>query len=60
MMRENGGPFSDWLLHEGRLFTFRDINFSTEQLSKVVDKGTIDSVKSIDFYNTKRRHYQSI
>jgi len=40
---------SDWLLHDGRLFTFRDLNSPEEPLRKVVNVGTIEPVESEHF-----------
>lgn len=37
---------SDWLLHEGRVFTFRDLHNVDEPLRKVINVGTIEGVES--------------
>ena len=50
LLRENNNLCSDWLLHEGRLFTFKDLNSSSEPLRKTVDKGTITSIESNDYF----------
>lgn len=44
---------SDWLLHENCLYTFRNLNDSKEPCSKIIDKGTVETIRCKDFYESK-------
>src|SRR5574337_250787 len=41
--------FYDWLLHENKLLTFRNLHDTKEPLRKVVDAGTITEISPVDF-----------
>lgn len=49
ILRENRELCSDFVLHEGKLFTFKDLFNDQEVLRKVIDKGTIATIDS-DYY----------
>jgi hypothetical protein len=49
ILRECNSSCTDWVLHEGRLLTFRDLNDENEGLNRVVNPGTIESVDSLHF-----------
>jgi hypothetical protein len=38
ILRESKAQCSDWLLHDGKLFTFKDLNSKDEPLGIVIDK----------------------
>jgi hypothetical protein len=46
ILRECNSRCSDWILHEGRLFTFRNLNDENEGLNRVVNPGTIETIDS--------------
>lgn len=46
ILRENGEMCSDFVLHEGKLFTFKDLFNDKEALRILIDKGTISSIDS--------------
>jgi hypothetical protein len=49
----------DWTLHENKLITFKDLGDPNEPLSKLVDRGTVDSVVCNEFYS-KDDDYKNI
>jgi hypothetical protein len=49
ILRECNSSCSDWILHEGRLLTFRDLNDENEGLNRVVNAGTIEQLDSLYF-----------
>jgi hypothetical protein len=42
--------FSGWHLYKNQIITFHDLHNEDSFLSKIIDKGTIDSVKTESFY----------
>ncbi len=51
-LRQKEILLSDWILHENSLYTFRDLNSSTEPLLNIIDRGTITSIDCKSFYET--------
>ncbi|MBL0047508.1 MAG: SMEK domain-containing protein [Bacteroidetes bacterium] len=49
-LRKTDCKFSDWLLHENCIYTFRNLNDEAEPYRKIVDKGTITTLECKDFY----------
>jgi hypothetical protein len=41
----------DWLLREGRILTFKNLNDDNEFFSQLVDKGTITEIDCLDYYD---------
>jgi hypothetical protein len=49
------GFFSGWHLFKNQLITFHDLHDESTFLSRIVDKGTIDSIKPESFYIVNRQ-----
>lgn len=54
-------PVLDWVVYEGKIFTFRDLNEQGEVLgsSSVIDQGTIEEYDSSDFFQIDE-NYQKV
>lgn len=49
VLKDGGAWSNDWILHEGWIFTLKDLSNSKEPLRQLVDIGTITSLDSNDF-----------
>lgn len=49
-LKQNQIYFKDWILFEKCIYTFRNLDKSTEPLRRIVDIGTITSLECSDFY----------
>ncbi|MBL8204471.1 MAG: SMEK domain-containing protein [Blastocatellia bacterium] len=47
--------FSGWHLYKNQLLTFHDLYDDNSFLARIVDKGTIDSIKTEDFFTINRK-----
>lgn len=50
-LRERNMFCNDWLLREGKLFTFKNLSNNNEFFTQLVDKGTITELECSEFYN---------
>ena len=49
VLRKKHARSLDWLLHNGKIFTFRDLNDSKEALRAVINVGTIEAVEATHY-----------
>lgn len=51
-VRHNKIYFKDWIKHEGKIITFRNLHSSGESLRNLIDKGTIEQFSCEEFYDS--------
>lgn len=47
---------SEWILRENKIYTFRNLHDRREGLSQFIDEGTIEVIRSSDYYYTTEAH----
>lgn len=52
VVRHNNIYFKDWIKHENKILTFRNLHSPNEPLRSIIDLGTIEKFNSDEFFNT--------